>query len=103
MIKRRRSFVVKRSRSERFDSPVPQVSADLEKSRIRVDLDGQRLVVTMSETAYRTVFYKHLEEPRLVEANSVAVDREARMCHTDFEDLAWKTANAKARKLGWIS
>jgi hypothetical protein len=80
-----------------------QVSTDLEKSRIRVDLDGQRLIVTMSETAYRTVFYKHPDEPRLVEANSIAVDKEASMRHADFENLAWKAANAKARELGWIS
>jgi hypothetical protein len=75
----------------------------VEKSRIRVDLDGQRLIVTMSETAYRIVFYKHPGEPRLVEANSIAVDKEAPMCHADFENLAWKAANAKAREFGWIS
>jgi hypothetical protein len=73
----------------------------LEKSRIRVDPDGQRLVVTMSETAYRTVFYKHPDEPRLVEANGIAVDKEAPMCRE--ENAAWKAANAKARELGWIS
>jgi hypothetical protein len=82
---------------------MPQVSADLVKSRIRVDVDGQRLIVTMSETAYRTVFYKHSDEPRLVEANSIAVDKEAPMCHADFENLAWEAANARARELGWIS
>jgi hypothetical protein len=39
----------------------------------------------------------------LVEANSIAVDKEAPMCHADFENLAWKAANAKAREFGWIS
>jgi hypothetical protein len=81
---------------------MPQVSAQLEKNRIRVEVDGHRLIVTMSETAYRSVFYKHPDEPRLVEGNSIAIDKEAPMCRGDFETLAWTAANAKARELGWI-
>jgi hypothetical protein len=48
------------------------------------------------------VFYKHQDEPRLVEATSMAVDKEAPIYHADFENLAWEAANAKARELGWI-
>lgn len=73
-----------------------------QKSRIRVARDGQRLIVTMDDTAYRAVFYRHPDEPRLVAANGLAVDREAPMYHAEFEELAWEAANADARELGWI-
>jgi hypothetical protein len=80
-----------------------KTSTDLaEKSPIRVELDGQRLIVTLSHTAYRAVFYRHPDEPRLVEAMSLAVDKEAPMYHAEFENLAWEAANTKARELGWI-
>jgi hypothetical protein len=72
------------------------------KSLIRVALDGQRLVVTLGSTAYRAVFFKHPDEPRLVAAQGLAVDREAPMYHAEFEQLAWEAANARARELGWI-
>ena len=53
-------------------------SADLtEKSVIRVALDGERLIVTMGDTADRAVFFKHPDEPRLVEASGLAVDKGA--------------------------
>jgi hypothetical protein len=77
-------------------------SNSAEKNAISVELLGERLVVTMGDTAYRAVFYKHPNEPRIVEANGLAVDKEAPMYHAEFEDLAWEAANAKARDLGWI-
>jgi hypothetical protein len=73
-----------------------------DKDLIRVELDGQRLVVTLGDTTYRVVFYKHPDEPRLVEANCMAVDKEAPIYHEEFDNLAWEAANAKARELGWI-
>jgi hypothetical protein len=82
---------------------MPTLSADLiEKTLIAVELDGQRLIVTLGGTAYRAVFYKHPDEPRLIEANSLAVDKEAPMYHAEFEKLAWEAANARACELGWI-
>jgi hypothetical protein len=74
----------------------------MQSGPIRVELDGERLIVTMADTAYRAVFYKHPEEARLVEASGLAVDKEAPMYHRQFEQLAWEGANAKARELGWI-
>ena len=82
---------------------MPKSSSDsAEKNAISVELLGDRLVVTMGETAYRAVFYKHPNEPRIVEANGLAVDKEAPMYHAEFEDLAWEAASAKARELGWL-
>jgi len=43
-------------------------------------LDG-RVVVTMDGTAYQAVFHKHPNEPRLVEASGMAVDKEAPISH----------------------
>jgi hypothetical protein len=73
-----------------------------ERDAISVELLGERLIVTMGETAYRAVFYKHPNEPRIVEANGLAVDKQAAMYHAEFEDLAWEAASAKARELGWL-
>ena len=71
-------------------------------SPIRVELDGKRLIVTMADTAYRAVFYKHQDEARLVEGNGLSVDKAAPIYHEEFDKLAWEAANAKARELGRI-
>jgi hypothetical protein len=73
-----------------------------EESAIRVELDGHQLIVTMSDTAYRAVFHKHPDEPRLIAANGLAVDRQAPIHPAEFEDLAWRAANSKARELNWV-
>jgi hypothetical protein len=75
----------------------------VQRDLIRAEPDGQRLVVTMGDTGYRAVFYKHPDEPRLVAAKSMAVDKDAPLYHKEFERLAWEAANAKARELGWIA
>ena len=63
----RKLFVVKQKQIKTLDYPMPKPSADLiEKSLIRVALDGERLIVTMGDTAYRAVFFKQLDEPRLI-------------------------------------
>jgi hypothetical protein len=82
---------------------MPKFSSDLaKKNAISVELLGERLIVTMGETAYRAVFFKYPNEPRIVEANGLAVDKEAPMYRAEFEDLAWEAASAKARELGWL-
>jgi hypothetical protein len=48
------------------------------------------------------VSHKHPDEPRIVEASGLAVDREYPMRHEEFAKLAWEAATAKARELGWI-
>jgi hypothetical protein len=74
----------------------------MEEGQLRVELDGDRLIVTMRDTAYRAVFYKHPDEPRIVAAAGLAVDKEYPMRHEEFEKRAWEAANAKARELGWL-
>lgn len=71
--------------------------------RIKVEVFGASVIVTMAGTAYRAVFHKHPDEPRLIEAEGVAVDKAAPMEHEEFEKLAWEAAVAKARELGWIA
>ena len=86
-----------------FDRPIRKLSGDLAKSLTKVDLHGEdRLIVTMADTDYRAVFFKHPKEARLIEGNSLAVDNDAGIYHQDFEQLAWEAANIKARELGWI-
>ncbi len=82
---------------------MPEPSTDFrETTAISVERDGERLIVTMGDTTYRAVFHKHPDEPRLIAANGLAVDRDAPLYQTEFEELAWRAANAKARELDWI-
>jgi hypothetical protein len=48
------------------------------------------------------LFFLSPDEPKLIQAKQLTVDREAPMSHKDFEALAWTAANAKARELQWI-
>jgi hypothetical protein len=56
----------------------------------------------MRGTSDRAFFLRSPDEPKLVQAASLAVDKAARMSHQDFEVMAWEAANAKAKELGWI-
>lgn len=67
-----------------------------------VEVEGERLVVTMAGTAYRTVFFKGQDGTPLCQSPAVAVDVSVPMDHRDFEAMAWEAANAKARELGWV-
>ena len=67
--------------------------------RIQVEVKDEKLVVTMDDTSYRAIFYKSPDEPRLIQAASLAVDREAPMSHEDFEALAWTAA--RLRRGSW--
>jgi hypothetical protein len=71
--------------------------------QLRAEVEGERIVVTLPGTDYRAFFQFCADEPRLIRAKQLAVDWAAPMSHEDFEVLAWKAANAKARELGWIS
>jgi hypothetical protein len=73
------------------------------RDRIKVKVDGDRLVVTMRGTSYRAFFLRSPDEPKLVQAASLAVDNAAAMSHKDFEAMAWEAAIAKAKELGWIA
>lgn len=69
---------------------------------LKVELEDERIIVTLPGTTYRALFFMSPDEPKLIQAEQLTVDRGAPMSHEDFEVLAWEAANAKARELGWI-
>ena len=77
-------------------------SYDHSKTKVEIDV-GYALAVSLPGTSYRVLFRLSPDEPRLLQSANLAVDKEAPMSHRDFEALAWKAANEKARELGWIS
>ena len=71
-------------------------------SGLAAKIEGDQIVVTLPGTSYKAAYFKSPDEPRLIQVLAVAVDRAAELSSKDFEALAWETANAKARELGWF-
>jgi len=69
---------------------------------IKVEIEGDLLVVSLHGTSYRAIYFKSPREPKLIQAPNLTVDKEGLMTHAEFEGMAWKAATAKARELRWI-
>ena len=67
----------------------------MDRGLIRVEVEGERLIITMADTDYQVIFSKHPDEPRLVQMQGLAVDRAAPLYHEEFEALAWEAAMPK--------
>lgn len=67
-----------------------------------VEVQGDVITVTLPGTNYQALFHRSKDEPRLIQANQLAVDKAAPMSHQDFEAMAWEAAHDKARELGWL-
>jgi hypothetical protein len=70
--------------------------------RLKAEVEGEQIVVTMPGTSFRASYYKNPDAPGLLQYPATSDDKSAAITHKEFEALAWKAANAKARKLGWI-
>jgi hypothetical protein len=51
----------------------------------RAEVEGDFIVVTLPGTTYRVLFSLSPDEPKLVQAQQLTVDREAPMSNRDFE------------------
>lgn len=69
---------------------------------LEIEVDGTTIIVTMPSTSFQASFFKHPDEPRLLQNPSAAKDSGADISTKEFEALAWEAANARARELGWI-
>jgi len=74
------------------------------KVSLSVEVQGDDIVVTLPGTSYVVTYYRAAAFPQqlLTKSHSGRVDQGAPMTQTEFHARAWKTANAKARELGWI-
>jgi hypothetical protein len=68
-----------------------------------VAVQGSEIVVTASDTDYVMTYYKPANSPQLLARSFPRKeDRRVSMTLANFLTAAWKLANDKARKLGWI-
>jgi hypothetical protein len=72
------------------------------QSNCQVEIDGDLITVTLAGTNYRALFRLSPDEPRLIQASQLSVDKAAPLSHQDFEAMAWEAANAKAKEVGWL-
>jgi hypothetical protein len=77
--------------------------ADMPKSDFRVVVRGEEIIVTMPGSIYSVTYYKpdgsaHLLAKHITDED----DLRFRMTAGEFLETAWRLANDKARKLGWI-
>jgi hypothetical protein len=69
--------------------------------QLKAELEGELIVVTMPGTSFRVAYGKHPDGLGLLQAPGMASDSKAPISRKEFEALAWKAANDKARELGW--
>jgi len=75
----------------------------MERSDLHIEVEDYRLVVSLPDTNLRAVFFKPQDRSALRQSPGMSIDSEAsKVTRHDFEELAWETATAKARGLGWI-
>ena len=72
-----------------------------ERIRLRVEVEGDGIIVTMSGTAFRVIYRKQAHTTGLV-AFDVRGAPGAAISRVEFLARVWKLANDKARELGWI-
>ena len=71
---------------------------------IKVEAEGNQIIVTMIGTPFRAVFFRSEKCPALIQSPAVSVDKKAATnVHREFEQVAWRAATARARELGWIA
>ena len=74
------------------------------KVGLRVEVQGDDIVVTLPGTSYVVTYYRAAAFPQqlLTKSHSGREDQDAPMTQAEFHARAWKAANDKARELGWI-
>jgi len=68
---------------------------------LKVDVHGPEISISVRGTCLKTTYRKG-DAPWLVCTELKADDPQAVFTREQFRALAWTTANAKARELGWI-
>jgi hypothetical protein len=71
--------------------------------KLRVDVVDDEIIVSLPGTSYSVTYFKRPNSPQLL-AKRIANKDDSRVPFTVSEFLAraWKTANDKARELGWL-
>jgi hypothetical protein len=72
-----------------------------ESIRLRVEVDGDDIIVLMPGTQFRVIYRKEADTTGLV-AHDWCNSPGSGISQKDFLARAWRVANDKARELGWI-
>jgi hypothetical protein len=72
-----------------------------ESVRLRVELDGDDIIVSMPGTQFRVIYQRQPSAAGLV-ARDWRNSPGSGILQKDFLARAWRVANDKARELGWI-
>jgi hypothetical protein len=74
------------------------------KVGLSIEVHGNEIVVSLPGTSYVVTYYRATAFPQqlLTKSHSGREDQDAPMTQAEFHTRAWKAANDKARKLGWI-
>ena len=72
---------------------------------LRVEVQGDDIVVTLPGTSYVVTYYRAAAFPQqlLTKSHSGREAQDAPMTQAEFHARAWKAANDKAREFGWIA
>jgi hypothetical protein len=70
---------------------------------IRVNVVDDEIIVSLPGTSYSVTYFKTENSPQLLARNiSHSDDQRTPVRLSDFLARAWRRANDKARRLGWI-
>jgi hypothetical protein len=69
--------------------------------RLHIEVEDDRIMVTLRGTTFHVVYRKTHESPGLVQI-ALQPDKSAGMSEADFLARAWRVASDKAKELGWI-
>ena len=69
---------------------------------LKVEVEGDHIVITQPGFSFRTAYFKSPDEPRLIQSPAMSIDKGGQVASREFEALAWEAANEKARALGWL-
>jgi hypothetical protein len=74
-----------------------------ERSQLKVEAEGQSIVVSLPGSSFQTTYVKSPKAPGLRQTEYMIDDKAAPMPRREFESMAWEAALAKAREFGWIT
>jgi predicted alpha/beta hydrolase family esterase len=72
-------------------------------TELELEVQDGDIIITLPGSSYTVTYYKPMNSPQLL-ARRIASrdDPRVAMRHAEFLAAAWRLANNKARKLGWI-
>ena len=74
-----------------------------ECSELKVDAEGQYIVVTMPGSSFQTTYVKSPKAPGRTQTEYMNDDKAAAIPRREFQAMAWEAALAKAREFGWTT